>query len=146
MQTTVISEVGIMHSPISKNSGFTLVEVMVTVAIIAIIATVAIPSYQKQSLKSQRADGIAMLMDVAGKQERYIIDKGKYTTDMTKLAYAASPAVSDKGYYKISAVLSNSDLSYTLTATAQTTDECGNLILSSTGQRTWSNSTAMNCW
>jgi type IV pilus assembly protein PilE len=138
-----------MQHPVSKSAGFTLIEIMVAVAILAIITAVAFPAYQAQGLKSKRADGIAMLMDVAGKQERYMVDHSAYTSDMTLLGYAASPVASQKGYYNVSAVLSNGNLSYTLTATAQANqaaDVCGNLILSSTGQRSWSNSTATNCW
>jgi len=138
-----------MQTKITKSAGFTLIEIMITVGILAIVAAVAFPSYQSQALKSKRADGIAMLMEVAAKQERYLVDHSVYTSDMTKLGYATSPIASQKSYYKVSAVLSNSDLQYTLTATAQTgqdADECGNLILSSTGQRTWSSSTATKCW
>ena len=138
-----------MQNPISRPAGFTLIEIMVVVGILAIIAAVAFPAYQAQALKSKRADGIAMLMEVAAKQERYLVDHSAYTSDMTLLGYSASPVASQKGYYQVSAVLSNSNLSYALTATAQpgqSADECGNLILSSSGQRTWSSSTATKCW
>lgn len=138
-----------MQNSISKSAGFTLIEIMITVGILAIIAAVAFPAYQSQALKSKRADGIAMLVDVAAKQERYLVDHAVYTSDMTKLGYSASPVASEKGYYKVSAVLSNSDLKYTLTATAQagqSADECGNLLLTSQGQRSWSSSTATKCW
>lgn len=132
-----------------KMHGLTLVELMVTVAILAVVAAIAIPAYQTQAAKSKRADGIAMLMDVAAKQERFIIDNNVYTSDMTALGYSASPAASEKGYYKVSAALTDSNLTYTLTATAQSTqasDVCGNLTLTSKGVRGWSVSTATNCW
>jgi len=145
-----------MRKPISKSGGFTLIEIMVTVAILAIIATVAIPSYQRQTLKSKRSDGMAMLMDAAAKQERYAIDPPYlYTADMTKLGYSVSTAVpSEKGYYKLSAVVAGGG--FTLTATAQTgqdADECKNLTLDNTGKRDWTGTNAgppvtkvANCW
>ena len=144
-----------MRKPISKSGGFTLIEIMVTVAILAIIATVAIPSYQRQSLKSKRADGIAMLMDAAAKQERYAIDPPNlYTANMALLGYT-SPFASVQGYYQISAVLGAGSLSYTLTAKpqpGQDADECKSLTLDNTGTRGWTGTTGSpavkvaNCW
>lgn len=128
--------------------GLTLIELMVTVAIIAIIAAVAVPAYEKQAQKSRRADGIALLMDAAAREERFVIDNNVYTTTMTgSTGLGLASADSQKGYYALSAVLGADSLSYTLTATAQNgqeNDVCGNLTLTSKGVR--SSSASSNCW
>ena len=129
-----------------KQNGMTLIEIMVAVAIVAIIATVAIPSFQRQSLKGKRADGMAILMDAAARQERHFIDNNQYASTMTALKF--SDAMSDKGYYKVAIVLGTPATSYTMTAVAQggqANDACKNLIIKSTGARS-SSSALTKCW
>jgi type IV pilus assembly protein PilE len=129
--------------------GLTLIELMVTVSIIAIIAAVAFPAYERQSLKAKRTDGIGLLMEIQSKQERYIVDNSAYTADLTKLGYSSGTPTTTKGYYQISIETSNADQSYMLTATpqgGQGDDECGALYLDNLGNRTWENSSAQKCW
>ena len=126
-------------------NGLTLIEIMVTVAIVAIIAMVAIPSYQRQALKGKRADGMAILMDAAARQERYIIDNNQYASTMTALKFA--DALSQKGHYKVTIALPTTT-SYKMIAVAQggqANDACKNLIIESNGARS-SSSALTKCW
>jgi type IV pilus assembly protein PilE len=136
-----------MNAPQHRQSGLTLIELMVTVSIIAIIAAVAFPAYERQSLKAKRTDGIGLLMEIAAKQERYIVDHQEYATSLSDMGYSSGATA--KGYYEVKVETSNNDQSYLLTATpqgGQADDECGALYLDNLGNRTWENSSAQKCW
>lgn len=63
--------------------GFTLIELMIAVAIVAILATIAIPSYQTYIIKSNRRAAQSVMMDIAQKEQQYLLDARQYTADMT---------------------------------------------------------------
>lgn len=124
-----------------RNQGFTLIEMMIVVAIIGILAAIAYPSYQEYILRSNRAEGQALLNDAAARQERYFAQNNAYitaTTDVTKLGLAG--AISTTGRYALSiAAGAAADGGYLLTVApqgAQTADtRCGNLTLNAVGVR-----------
>jgi type IV pilus assembly protein PilE len=60
--------------------GFTLIELMIVVAVIALIAAVGYPSYRDHVAKSQRSQGQQLLSDVAQRQEQYLLDRRQYAT------------------------------------------------------------------
>lgn len=62
----------------SKISGFTLIELMITVAVIGILASIAYPSYQESVRKSKRAEGRVALLQVLQQQERYMTQYNTY--------------------------------------------------------------------
>lgn len=138
--------------------GFTLIEVMITVAIVGILAAVALPSYTSHIQKSRRAEARAVLLDAASKQEQYILNFRTYTTTMTALGYAASPAISETGLYSVAAAAGacgNIARCYTLTATAVTgkgqdkDTRCRSLSLDSLGVKTSKNASNVattECW
>jgi type IV pilus assembly protein PilE len=116
--------------------GFTLVELMVVVAIIAILAAFAVPAYSRYGFRARRVDGQELLLRIATAQERYYATYNKYGA-LTDIGFA-DPALSDNGFYSASlSPLTGS--TFTATAArrgAQLSDACGSLQLDSTGAKT----------
>jgi type IV pilus assembly protein PilE len=102
-----------------KVVGFTLIELIVSVAIIGILASIAYPSYTNAVSKTRRSEAMTALAKVANLQEQYYADNRTYVTDMTKLGFLADPYITDSGYYKIDSVAVIAITSdYIITATA----------------------------
>lgn len=123
--------------------GFTLIELMITVAIVGILAAIAYPSYINYVTKSGRSEGVAAVMRVANLQEQYYLDNRAYATDMTKLGLGASPFVTEHGHYSVA---SSGTSSFTITATAQGAQAsrdstCGTITMTSAGEQT-----PKECW
>jgi type IV pilus assembly protein PilE len=129
----------------SKARGFTLIELMVVVAIIALVASFAMPAYQRYGERARRADGKELLMRVAAAQERYYTNFNRYAaaplTAATSLGLTS--LTSDRGYYTINSAngATGNTQSYVLTATpvaggAQVGDRCGALSINNTGVKT----------
>lgn len=132
------------HIPFAAK-GFTLIELMITVAVLAIIASVAYPSYQAHIRKGHRAKAQALLMDMAMRQSQRLMDVRSYAADTATLGVAVPTEVSN--YYTIAI---NADAgpppTYTLRATpknSQTKDQCGELSLNQAGSKS---AAAANCW
>ncbi|WP_372869771.1 type IV pilin protein [Shewanella sp.] len=128
----------------NKSFGFTLIELMLTVAIVAILAAIAYPSYTDYVTKSGRSEGAAAVMRVANLQEQYYLDNRAYATDMTKLGLAANPFVTESGYYSVASAGTGS---FTITATAKGSQAsrdstCGTITLTSAGVK----GPSAECW
>lgn len=76
-----------------RNRGFTLIEVMIVLGIVAILAVVAFPSYQEHVRKGRRAAAQSHLMDVAQRQQQYLLDARAYAPDLTSLRVTTPPEV-----------------------------------------------------
>lgn len=119
-----------------QQQGFTLLELMITVAIVGIIAAIAYPSYLSQMQSSRRADGQAALMDIGARQERFFYDQRTYAGSIVGLN---APNQSQEGFYNLSiasaagCVLPNCYMAIGTATGAQATD--ANLILDSRGNR-----------
>lgn len=135
----------------TKNKGFTLIELMITVVIVGIIAGWAITSYRGTVIKANRTDAKTKLLEVMQKQERYFSEKSTYTINLTDIGFSSSSLPSDKSYYLITATAIASGLTsgVILTATPQgkqaDDNECKNFILNSNGQKTVSTA-SIKCW
>lgn len=132
-----------MRTAVPKR-GFTLIELMIVVAIIAILAAIAAPFYGEHVRKGKRADGMAALTNTAQRLERCFTQHNTYKGETCP--ENADVIESENGYYKIKIV--QDATSYTLTAESNFTDErCGDLVLEHTGERkvTGSSSVAY-CW
>ena len=133
--------------------GFTLIELMITVAIVGILASIALPSYQESVRKSRRADVKGVVLGLANAMERRFTEKNSY------LGAAVGPADTGTPIYAIPAeaaqfykvTISEADkFSYTLSAEpigAQINDICGTLTLKQTGKKDNSAGLAHSeCW
>lgn len=142
-----------------KQHGFTLIEVMITVAIVGILAAIAYPSYQSYVLRTGRTDGHAKLTEIMQAQERRFATAQSYTTNLGAggLGYgvAQDAAVpSDEQRYNITAqACAGATIAQCviLTATragAQASDnQCGNLTLDSRGIKGETGTlTTDDCW
>lgn len=131
-----------------KQSGFTLIEVMIVVVIIGILASIAYPSYQEYVVRGNRAEGMALLADAAARQERYFAQNSTYASNLSSLNMIDE---SLNKHYKV-VVSSASSSAYALTAQAQGTQasrdtKCGNLTLNSAGERGKTGTASVeSCW
>lgn len=89
---------------IKKYSGFTFIELMVAVAVMAILSAIAYPLYEAQSRKGKRADGIALLEKVAQMEQQYFSHMGSFTSSVTDLTGIKSE-ISPGGHYKVTVVV-----------------------------------------
>ena len=80
-----------------KNSGYTLIELMIVVVIVSIITMIAYPSYRDYVLRSHRADGQIALTICAATQERWFTKNNKYSNTLAECSGSSS-----EGYYTIS--------------------------------------------
>lgn len=119
-----------------RHAGFTLIELMIVVAIVAVLVAIAYPSYREQVIKTRRAEGRAALADVAQRMERCFTRFSAY--DNAACAGTAA-ATSEGGWYAVSATTLTAT-TFTLSAAPQgdqaTADtRCGTLTLTHTGAR-----------
>ncbi|MDP2786662.1 MAG: type IV pilin protein [Pseudomonadota bacterium] len=97
--------------------GFTLIELLITVAIIGILAAIAVPSYQDYMVRARRSAVESFMMELANKQQQYLMDARSYADTLTKLGYSNEPDDIDP-FYTVS--IANTATTFTLTATPVT--------------------------
>jgi len=141
----------------NKQHAFTLIELMVTVAVVGILAGIAYPSYQDSVRTSRRADAKGALLGLANAMERHFTETNSYlgagttggNTGSPTIFSATSPVDGGTPYYNLTINAATAG-SYTLNAAptgAQANDQCGTLSLTQTGVRGISTALAVtDCW
>jgi type IV pilus assembly protein PilE len=141
-------------------AGFTLIELMVTLAIAAILLSIVVPTYQAQVRKSRRTEAKTAILDFAAREERLYATQNAYSTDPVALGYTAAGGswpVSTGSYYQIEAPTSSAPTatvpgSFSVTvdpapASPQLSDAtCTSFTVTQTGAQSATGTNPSACW
>jgi len=123
-----------------RQKGFTLIELMIVVMVVAILAAIAIPNYREYTQRGRRADAMQAVGDLKLRLERWRAENPSYASGCSGCVSGTYPTVSDTSYYDLS--VNANATTYTITASpinAQSGDRCGSLTATqATPKLVWS--------
>jgi type IV pilus assembly protein PilE len=140
--------------------GMTLIELMVVVAIVAIVFALAFPSYERYVVRTKRTVAQNALLQVADRQQQFFMDNKQFAANLTNLGFNANPFVVDDEGSATVAAAADAVYSITLSNVTQTTwtataaplhgqlsrdTNCGSLSITQAGTKASSGGGA-NCW
>jgi type IV pilus assembly protein PilE len=132
--------------------GFSLIELLIVMGIVAILAALASQSYSRYVLRSHRTDAHQTLMAIAQAQERWYATYNRYADDLSKLADAV---LSPNGYYELALSVTDDDgqgfIATAIPIGQQSSDVCGSLSIDNAGHKLPSKEDGAmnangNCW
>lgn len=132
-------------------NGFSLIELMIVLTILAIVVAFGYPSYRDQVMKSRRAEGMGELLDLADRLERFYSDQGTYEgATLGNAATDLREVTTERSNYNLAITVQDA-ISFTVTATPQGTQandtKCHTFTLTSLGQKTASGTLPDDkCW
>lgn len=141
--------------------GFTLIELMITIVVVSILASIAVPAYTRQIRKSRRTEARTALLELASREERYLAVNNGYTNNANNLGYSAFGVAIGSGYYQLNAPTVNAgtaSAAATFSLTAQPVtgmgqdldSDCHSFTVDSTGKQSSLNSSSSDstsiCW
>ena len=138
-------------SRLQGSRGFSLIELMVVVAVVGILAAIVYPSYVRYIVRGNRSAAEGFMLEVASRQERYLVDARQYAPDLATLGMTAPTTVSPNYTVTITSVTTTPP-GYVIQGApigAQQTNDtnCGTLTLSSTGGKGVTGPGAVaGCW
>ena len=143
-----------------RQRGMNLIELLVVVAIVAILGAVAYPSYAQHIVDTKRTAATNILLQVADRQQQFFMDNKRYAANLTNLGFTANPLIVGDDGREVAAGDAQSVYSVTLANVAVTTftataaplngqltrdTECGSMILDQSGGRSQSGA-GPDCW
>ena len=87
-----------------SESGFTLIELMIVIVIVAVLVGIALPAYRDQVIRGHRAAAKAEMLEIANRQQQYLLANRIYATGLSTIAYTTPPDVAAKYTFSISSV------------------------------------------
>ncbi|EHR41738.1 type IV pilin protein [Alishewanella jeotgali] len=128
--------------------GFSLLEMLVVLAILGILIQLSYPSYQQFVLRSYRAEAVTTLLELANRQEQRLLDTGRYSDQLADLG--VSSADTSSGRYRIQLVIDSDGTAFQIILTAQGAQQhdsaCQQFSINHLGQRNHGVSAALSCW
>ena len=123
-----------------RMAGFTLIEIMISVAIVAIITAIALPSYRSNVARSKRSEAISIIQEAAQYMQRYYSANDSYTNTLPTVLQNVPRSATSGQTYTLSVVTNTNSTTYTITAAISSTgsqagDSCGNYVLNAQGQK-----------
>lgn len=136
-----------------RNTGFTLIELMVVVVIATILIAIAVPIYHRIELRSHRSEAMTALEHLSAQEEAFYTRYNQYAPTLTYLGYTEpAMAPTPNNFYAVSISYADNE-TYLLIAQpqgSQTQDQCGTFTLNSQGVKNVTGnsggSTASSCW
>lgn len=128
-----------------RTAGFTLVELVIVMAVLAILSAIAIPNYSEYVMRGHRAAAQSYISDVASRQAQFFLDRRAYAATVAALNLAVPPDIANR-YNVVIVANAGPPATFTVTATpmgTQLNDRCGALTIDQAGAKT---AAATRCW